>query len=107
MTFSVEPQTLPYSCENVPLKWCTDCWWLCTGAVNADPNYLGVGQVRAGAVIVAYNSGYPAAIHRWWTSGYRYILTYCIHTLRFKGIAVESSTSSKATFSRKFDNESI
>ena len=78
MTFSVEPQTLPYSCENVPLKWCTDCWWLCTGAVNADPNYLGVGQVRAGAVIVAYNSGYPAAIHRWWTSGYRYILTYCM-----------------------------
>ena len=75
---SIEPQTLPYSCENVPLKWCTDCWWLCTGAVNADPNYLGVGQVRAGAVIVAYNSGYPAAIHRWWTSGYRYILTYCI-----------------------------
>lgn len=34
------------------------------GAVNADPSYRSVGQLRAGAIVVAYNSGYPAAIHR-------------------------------------------
>ncbi len=35
------------------------------GAVNADPSYRAMGQLRAGAIFVAYNSGYPAAIHRY------------------------------------------
>ncbi len=35
------------------------------GAVNADPSYRAMGQLRAGAIFVAYNSGFPAAIHRY------------------------------------------
>ena len=33
------------------------------GAINSDPKYEMVGSIRQGAVVVVYNSGYPAMVH--------------------------------------------
>ena len=33
------------------------------GAINRDPRYESLGNIEAGAVVVVYNSGYPAMLH--------------------------------------------
>ena len=33
------------------------------GAINQDPRYSGLGNITSGAVVVIYNSGYPAMTH--------------------------------------------